>query len=91
MLDLDLDIASSFVASTITLYPAIDPLPSFLIIKSFRNATIGRGFLKILGNQKTIFSDVFQQVFCCRPGNKYRVRPAITISGPGREFTLNAN
>ncbi|UMM26157.1 hypothetical protein L5515_009981 [Caenorhabditis briggsae] len=40
MLDLDFDFASSFVASTIALYPAIDPLPNILIIKNYRNATI---------------------------------------------------
>uniref|UniRef100_A0A1I7T0A2 Seven TM Receptor n=1 Tax=Caenorhabditis tropicalis TaxID=1561998 RepID=A0A1I7T0A2_9PELO len=41
MLDLDFDFASSFVASTITLYPAVDPLPSILIIKNYRKATFG--------------------------------------------------
>uniref|UniRef100_A0A1I7UN51 Serpentine receptor class gamma n=1 Tax=Caenorhabditis tropicalis TaxID=1561998 RepID=A0A1I7UN51_9PELO len=40
MLNMDSDFASLFVASTITVYPAIDPLPSFFIIKSFREAII---------------------------------------------------
>ncbi|KAF1755589.1 hypothetical protein GCK72_012039 [Caenorhabditis remanei] len=53
MLDLDFDFASSFVASTIALYPAVDPLPSFLIIKSYRQATIGflRSLLFLPGNK----------------------------------------
>ncbi|CAI2352246.1 unnamed protein product [Caenorhabditis sp. 36 PRJEB53466] len=40
MLDLDFDFASEFVASTITLYPAVDPLPNFFIIKSYRDSLI---------------------------------------------------
>lgn len=40
MLDMDLDFASVFVASTITLYPAVDPLPSFFVIKSYREAIL---------------------------------------------------
>ncbi|KAF1750422.1 hypothetical protein GCK72_016972 [Caenorhabditis remanei] len=41
MLNMDLDFASVFVASTITLYPAVDPLPSFFVIKSYREAIFG--------------------------------------------------
>ncbi|CAL2045782.1 unnamed protein product [Caenorhabditis brenneri] len=38
--NMDMDFASVFVASTITLYPAVDPLPSFFIIKSYREAIL---------------------------------------------------
>lgn len=40
MLDLDYDFANDFMMATITLYPAIDPLPSFVIIKNYRNALL---------------------------------------------------
>ncbi|EFP01968.1 CRE-STR-190 protein [Caenorhabditis remanei] len=53
MLNLDTDFATAFILITITLYPAVDPLPSFLIIKTYREAVF----------------DVFRAVLCLKNGN----------------------
>ncbi|PIC28330.1 hypothetical protein B9Z55_020285 [Caenorhabditis nigoni] len=40
MLNIDTDFATALILITITLYPAVDPLPSFFIIKSYREAML---------------------------------------------------
>lgn len=42
MLNIDFDYASEFMVDMITIYPAIDPLPNFFIIKNYRNAIVGK-------------------------------------------------
>uniref|UniRef100_A0A8R1E4D3 Uncharacterized protein n=1 Tax=Caenorhabditis japonica TaxID=281687 RepID=A0A8R1E4D3_CAEJA len=40
MIAVDIGFASSFIAMTIAVYPAIDPLPNMFIIKNYRNAVL---------------------------------------------------
>ncbi|CAL2039773.1 unnamed protein product [Caenorhabditis brenneri] len=75
MLDLDFDFASAFVASTITLYPAVDPFPSILIIKNYRRATICS----------------FRRLICLPGGKYAARSTATVHSNNGRSFSKTVN
>ncbi|UMM36696.1 hypothetical protein L5515_008744 [Caenorhabditis briggsae] len=63
MLNLDLDFTSVFVASTITLYPAVDPLPSFFVIKSYREAILSFfRKVKVIPPRNTIIGTFTQNI-----------------------------
>ncbi|CAB3403298.1 unnamed protein product [Caenorhabditis bovis] len=41
LFDTNFEFASNLVNITLAIYPAIDPLPTIFIVKSYRNAAIG--------------------------------------------------
>lgn len=47
ILNLDFDIFSGFFQTTISLYPAVDPLPNFFIIKNYRRAILNMIRVKV--------------------------------------------
>ncbi|EFP12786.1 CRE-STR-183 protein [Caenorhabditis remanei] len=53
IMDSDLGFLTGFVTITIAIYPAIDPLPTMLVIENYR---------------KAVFA-FFKAVFCCKHGN----------------------
>uniref|UniRef100_A0A1I7UN52 ABC2_membrane domain-containing protein n=1 Tax=Caenorhabditis tropicalis TaxID=1561998 RepID=A0A1I7UN52_9PELO len=74
MFNLDTDFATAFILITITLYPAIDPLPSFFIIKNYREATM----------------EAIRVVLCCKkPISKVGVANSVVSENSGvQQFEL---
>lgn len=47
LIQVDLGNMSAFISVSVAVYPAIDPLPTLLIIKNYRRATIGKFLIYI--------------------------------------------
>lgn len=64
MLTLDTDFTTTIAFHTIIIYPAVDPLPNFVIIKNYREAVL----------------NMFRWMFCGRQANSQNPHGVVSIN-----------
>lgn len=55
-LDIDLGVYSAVVSMTITIYPAVDPIPTIVIVENYRKTVLSDFFL-VSNSRELVFLD----------------------------------